>query len=159
LNSVKLEPDKGEGWWSFTAVTRGEKMSKKNLQQWYDLVENHDREKLNDLIADDAVFHSPIVHTPQEGKALTLMYLSAAMKVLGGENFEYVGEYFSDTGAVIEFKTVIDGIEIDGIDMITFNDAGKICDFKVMLRPLKAVNKVHSMMLAMLNEMAGKKTG
>jgi len=132
-------------------------MSKENLQQWYDLVENHDAKGLSDLIADDAVFHSPIVHTPQQGKALAFMYLSAAVQVLGNESFRYVSEFLSESGAVIEFKTVIDGIEINGIDMISFNEDGKICDFKVMLRPLKAVNKVHGMMHEMLNQMADKK--
>jgi len=129
-------------------------MSKDNLQKWYDLIEKHDPQALSDLIADDAVFHSPIVHTPQEGKALTYMYLSAAANVLGNDTFHYVNEFLSDTGAVIEFKTVIDDVEIDGIDMITFNDDGKISEFKVMLRPLKAVNKVHGMMQSMLTEMA-----
>ena len=132
-------------------------MSKENLQQWYNLVENHDAKALSDLIADDAVFHSPIVHTPQQGKALTFMYLSAAVQVLGNDSFRYVSEFLSESGAVIEFKTVIDGIEINGIDMISFNEDGKICDFKVMLRPLKAVNKVHGMMHEMLNQMAAKK--
>jgi hypothetical protein len=130
-------------------------MSKENLQQWYDLVENHDPKALSDLIADDATFHSPIVHTPQEGKALTYMYLSAAVNVLANDTFHYASEYLNENGAVIEFKTVIDGIEVNGVDMITFNDEGKISDFKVMLRPLKAVNLVHGMMHKMLEKMAG----
>ncbi|PCI63988.1 MAG: hypothetical protein COB37_03295 [Kordiimonadales bacterium] len=125
-------------------------MSKANLQKWYDFVEKHDTKALSDMLADDVVFHSPVVHTPQEGKAITFLYLSAAGKVLSGDNFAYVGEYLSENGAVIEFNTVIDGIRIDGIDMITWNDEGKIIEFKVMLRPLKAVNKVHEMMGAML---------
>lgn len=134
-------------------------MSKENLQKWYDLVENHDAKALSDLIADDAVFHSPIVHTPQEGKALTYMYLSAAVNVLGNDDFCYVNEFVSENGAVIEFNTTIDGIKIDGIDMMTFNEEGKISEFKVMIRPLKAINKVHEMMHAMLNQMAGRKAG
>lgn len=134
-------------------------MSKENLQKWYDLVENHDDKVLSDLIADDAVFHSPVVHTPQEGKALTYMYLSAANHVLANENFHYVDEFLSATGAVIEFNTTIDGIKIDGIDMITFNDEGKISEFRVMLRPLKAVNKVHEMMANMLSQVTAKKAG
>ncbi|WP_262695521.1 nuclear transport factor 2 family protein [Kordiimonas aquimaris] len=129
-------------------------MSKDNLQRWYDFVENHDQDALRDMLADNVVFHSPVVHTPQEGKAITFAYLASAGKVLGGDNFEYVGEYLSENGAVIEFITVIDGIKIDGIDMITWNDDGKITEFKVMLRPLKAVNKVHEMMGLMLQKMA-----
>lgn len=128
-------------------------MSKENLQKWYAFVENHNDKALMDMLADDVVFHSPVVHTPQEGKAITFAYLASAGKVLGGDNFQYVGEYVSENGAVIEFMTVIDGIKIDGIDMITWNDDGKISEFKVMLRPLKAVNKVHEMMGEMLKKM------
>lgn len=131
-------------------------MSRENLQRWYDFVENHDQNALNDMLADDVVFHSPVVHTPQEGKAITFAYLASAGNVLGGDDFEYVGEYISENGAVIEFVTTIDGIKIDGIDMITWNAEGKITEFKVMLRPLKAVNKVHEMMGLMLERM---KTG
>ena len=112
-------------------------MSKVNLQKWYDFVTTHDTQALSDMLADNVVFHSPVVHTPQEGKAITFLYLSAAGKVLSGDDFAYVGEYLSENGAVIEFNTVIDGIRIDGIDMITWNDVGKITEFKVMLRPLK----------------------
>lgn len=123
---------------------------KENLQRWYDFVENHDAKALSDMLADDVVFHSPVVHTPQVGKALTFMYLSAAGSVLGNESFKYVSEYFSENGAVIEFETELDGISIDGIDMITWNADNKISEFKVMLRPLKAVHKIHEMMAAML---------
>ncbi len=129
-------------------------MSKENLQRWYDFVENHDQSALSDMLADDVVFHSPVVHTPQVGKAITFAYLASAGKVLGGDDFQYVGEYLSDNGAVIEFVTSIDGIKIDGIDMITWNDEGKIIEFMVMVRPLKAVNKVHEMMGLMLQKMA-----
>ena len=125
---------------------------KENLQRWYDFVENHDTKALSDMLADDVVFHSPVVHTPQAGKALTFMYLAAAGNVFGNDSFKYVSEYFSENGAVIEFNTEIDGISIDGIDMISWNTDNKISEFKVMLRPLKAVHKVHEMMAAMLAE-------
>jgi len=125
------------------------------VEKWHAVVEQKDQKALSDLIADDAVFHSPVVHTPQQGKALTFMYLSAAFNVLGNDDFEYAGEYLSDIGAVLEFKTVIDGVEVNGIDMITFNEAGQISDFKVMLRPLKAVNLIHQMMGEMLKKLAG----
>lgn len=128
-------------------------MSKENLQRWYDFMEQHDEAALADMLADDVVFHSPVVHTPQEGKAITFAYLAAAGNVLGGDDFRYVNEFLSERGAVIEFVTEIDGIKIDGIDMITWNDAGKITEFKVMVRPLKAVNKVHEMMGLMLERM------
>ena len=128
-------------------------MSRENLQRWYDFVEKHDEQALADMLADDVVFHSPVVHTPQEGKAITFAYLSAAGKVLGGDSFRYVNEFVSENGAVIEFMTEIDGIKIDGIDMITWNVDDKITEFKVMVRPLKAVNKVHEMMGRMLEAM------
>jgi len=131
-------------------------MMKENLQRWYDFVENHDTQALSDMLADDVVFHSPVVHTPQEGKALTFMYLSAAGRALGNDNFKYVSEFFSEDGAVIEFNTEIDGIAIDGIDMISWNSDNKISEFKVMLRPLKAVNKVHALMAEMLQAGARK---
>ncbi|MCJ9429176.1 nuclear transport factor 2 family protein [Kordiimonas marina] len=124
--------------------------SKANLERWYDFVKAKDPSALDALLADDVTFYSPVVHTPQRGKMITSLYLGAAANVLGGDNFRYVGEYLSGDGAVIEFNTVIDGIEIDGIDMITWNTDGKITDFKVMVRPLKAVNKLHEMMAAML---------
>jgi SnoaL-like domain len=144
------------GWCSFDGFSNEGMMIKDSLQQWYDLVENHDAQKLSGLLADTVVFHSPVVHRPQEGKALTFMYLSAAVQVLNNDTFHYTGEYTSETGAVLEFKTTIEGIEINGIDMITFDADGKIRDFKVMIRPLKAVNKLHEMMKTMLESMAGK---
>ncbi|MEX0297911.1 MAG: nuclear transport factor 2 family protein [Kordiimonas sp.] len=131
-------------------------MVQDSLALWHKAIEAQDTSLLSDMLADDVVFHSPVVHKPQEGKALTFMYLSAAFSVLAGDDFEYKGEFLSETGAVLEFRTVIDGVEINGVDMITWNDKGKICDFKVMLRPLKAVNKVHELMAAMLQRMAGE---
>lgn len=128
-------------------------MSEENLRRWYDFVENHDQSALSDMLADNVVFHSPVVHTPQVGKAITFAYLASAGKVLGGDHFSYVGEWLSENGAVIEFVTEIDGIKIDGIDMITWNADGKITEFKVMVRPLKAMNKVHEMMGLMLEKM------
>lgn len=128
-------------------------MSKDNLQRWYDFMKDHNEQALADMLAEDVVFHSPVVHTPQVGKPITFAYLAAAGKVLGGDHFKYVNEFVSDSGAVIEFNTEIDGIKIDGIDMITWNADGQITEFKVMVRPLKAVNKVHEMMGLMLEAM------
>ncbi len=130
-------------------------MVQDSLALWHKAIETQDTSLLSDMLADDVVFHSPVVHKPQEGKALTFMYLSAAFTVLAGDDFEYRGEYLSETGAALEFRTVIDDVEINGVDMITWNEQGKICDFKVMLRPLKAVNKVHELMAIMLQRIAG----
>lgn len=101
---------------------------------------------LADLLADDAVFHSPVVHTPQAGKAVVMAYLVAASHVLGGENFRYVRELVDGDEMMLEFVTELDGISINGVDIIRFNEGGKISDFKVMVRPLKAINKVWEMM-------------
>lgn len=102
------------------------------------------------LLADDAVFHSPVVHTPQAGKAKVMTYLLAAAQVLGNESFCYVRELVDGDEVLLEFTAELDGIHINGIDLITFNSDGKIIDFKVMVRPLKAVNKLWELMAAQL---------
>lgn len=114
-------------------------------------------ERLTALLAEDVTFLSPVVHTPQRGREITTAYLLAAEQVLGNEHFRYVREIDGGDTAVLEFTTVIDGIEINGIDMITWNDEGKIIEFKVMVRPLKAINTVHAAMGKMLMQM--KKAG
>lgn len=128
---------------------------KDNLARWHAYFTNPDPAKLNALLADDAVFHSPVVHTPQEGKAKVMAYLGAAGKVLGGDNFRYVREMVDGNSAMLEFESEIDGIKINGIDLIRFNAEGKIEDFKVMVRPLKAINKVWEVMAAQLQAAAG----
>lgn len=121
-----------------------------NLDRWYAYVRDHDHAALWDMLHPDAVFESPVVHTPQRGRDIVFKYLSSADKVLGGPDFKYLGEWRSDTGAVLEFGSVVDGITIDGVDMITWDADGLITHFKVMVRPLKAVEMVHRKMGAML---------
>lgn len=125
------------------------------LDRWHEAAKAGDPALLDDLLADDCVFYSPIVHTPQEGKAVTTLYLAAAMQVLGNESFRYVREISDDHQAVLEFEGENEGIKINGIDMFTWNDEGKIDSFKVMVRPLKAVNLLHAQMKAMLEQMTG----
>jgi hypothetical protein len=125
----------------------------KVIEQWHELLSTQDLSRLDPLLDEDAVFHSPIVHTPQRGKAVTIMYLTAAYNVLFESGFRYVREVVSDTDAVLEFTAEIDGIHINGVDMIHWNAAGKIDDFKVMIRPLKAINLLHGLMRAMLEQM------
>ena len=131
-------------------------MPSKPLQRWHDFVESGDLARLAPLLAEDCVFHSPVVHTPQRGKALTGMYLSGAFQVLRPAKFEYVREVESGNDAVLEFTAEIDGIRINGVDMIRWNAAGEIVDFKVMIRPLKAVNLLHAQMAKMLEQLAPK---
>jgi len=116
------------------------------LEKWYACAKSHDRAGLWDLIHPDAVFESPVVHTPQQGRDVTFKYLSSALKVLGGPSFAYLGEWRSANGAVLEFESIIDGIRINGVDIITFADDGRITHFKVMVRPLKAINMLHRLM-------------
>ena len=116
------------------------------LDRWYDYMKSHDHKALWDLLHPDAVFESPVVHTTQRGRDITHKYLSSALKVLGGPGFAYVGEWRSRDGAVLEFEAEIDGIAINGVDIIRFADDGRILHFKVMVRPLKAINLLHRMM-------------
>jgi hypothetical protein len=120
------------------------------LETWHRLVRTSDPAGLWDLLAEDAVFHSPVVHTPQRGRQLAFWYLAAAFKVFFNDSFRYVREVADDRHAVLEFQTEIDGIVVNGVDMITWNDDGRIVDFKVMLRPLKAINLIHQKMAQML---------
>ncbi len=120
------------------------------LEAWHRLVDSRDPSGLSDLLADDAVFHSPVVHTPQRGKRLAAGYLEAAFQVFFNPSFRYVREIVGESDAMLEFETEIDGILVNGVDMIRWNDAGRIVDFKVMLRPLKAINLIHQKMAAML---------
>ena len=116
------------------------------LDKWYDYTKSHDRAALWDLLDPEAVFESPVVHTPQRGREITFKYLSGAEKVLGGPGFVYTGEWRSDNGAVLEFEKEIDGVKINGVDIIRFSDDGRIVHFKVMVRPLKAINLLHRLM-------------
>jgi hypothetical protein len=125
------------------------------LDKWYDYTKSHDRAALWDMLDPEAVFESPVVHTPQRGRDITFKYLLGADKVLGGPGFSYIGEWRSDTGAVLEFENVIEGIRINGVDMITFGDDGRITHFKVMVRPLKAINLLHRLMGEQLAQQSG----
>ncbi len=121
------------------------------LTRWHAYMESGgDLALLGDLIADDAVFHSPVVHTPQAGKAVVTSYLVAAAHVLGNDSFHYVRELVDGDDMMLEFVTELDGITVNGVDIIRWNADGQITDFKVMVRPLKAINKVWEMMGAQL---------
>lgn len=117
---------------------------------WHALAQARDPSGLDDLLAEDAVFVSPVVHTPQRGKALTKAYLGAAFQVFFSPSFRYVREIRGPNDAMLEFETEVDSIAVNGVDIIQWNDAGKIVEFKVMLRPLKAIQVIHARMGAML---------
>jgi len=125
----------------------------KGIDAWHQVIASgSEPTQLAAILHDDAVFHSPVVHTPQRGKAIVMAYLTAAGQTLGNDSFTYLREVVDGDTAVLEFQTEMDGIEINGIDMITFDETGLITDFKVMVRPLKAINKVWEMMAAQLEQ-------
>jgi len=118
---------------------------------------------LDALLDDDVVFYSPIVFTPQRGRVVTKLYLLAAGQTFPGDpsqadsntggSFRYTKEVLSGDTAVLEFETVIDTKYVNGVDIITFNDEGRIIEFRVMIRPLQAVNLIHQKMAAALTTM------
>ena len=121
------------------------------LARWHAYMESGgDPALLSALIAETCVFHSPVVHTPQVGKPVVMAYLLAAAKVLGNDAFHYVRELVDGDEVMLEFVTELDGITVNGVDIIHFDAEGKISDFKVMVRPLKAINAVWQMMGAQL---------
>lgn len=112
------------------------------LARWYNYVKSHDHAELWDMLHPDVVFESPVVFTPQRGREITFKYLQAAEKVLASEGFRYVGEWQNDTSVILEFERDMDGIHVNGIDMIWFDADGRIIRMKVMVRPLKAIQAV-----------------
>lgn len=128
-------------------------MSPHPIAVWHELVESHDPSGLEALLADDAVFLSPIVHAPQRGKPLAKAYLMAAFRIFFNPSFRYVRKIQGSRDAMLEFEVEIDGIQVNGVDIIQWNDAGKIVEFKVMIRPLKAIQLIQERMAAMLATM------
>lgn len=130
-------------------------MNASPIARWHEIARGRDRQGLRDLLAEDAVFLSPVVHTPQAGRAIAHAYLSAAFQVFFNETFRYVRELEGPRDAVLEFEVTIDGIAVNGVDMIKWNDEGRIVEFKVMVRPLKAIQLIHQKMGAMLEQITG----
>ena len=130
-------------------------MSAHPIAAWHQVVKERDLAALKALLDRDAVFHSPIVHTPQRGQQLAFMYLAAAFQVFFNPSFRYVREIVGPSDAMLEFETEIDGVLVNGVDIVKWNEAGLIVEFKVMIRPLKAINKVWDMMGAQLQRQPG----
>lgn len=122
------------------------------IHDWHEILQTQNTQRLSEILAEDVVFHSPVMHRPQEGKPLTTMYLTAAFMVFYNPTFTYVREVLQDNNAILEFTTEIDGIIVNGVDMIQCDDEGKIVDFKVMIRPLKAIQLIHQKMMEMLEK-------
>jgi SnoaL-like domain len=125
-------------------------MTEHPLKVWHRLVGSHDPSGLNEFLAEDAVFYSPVVHSPQHGRTLAAGYLTAAFEVFFNPTFRYVREIVGASDAMLEFETEIDGIIVNGVDILKWNESGQIVEFKVMLRPLKAINLIHQRMGAVL---------
>jgi len=131
--------------------------AKAGVAAWHGYMATFDRDRLMAMIAEDAVFHSPVVHTPQAGRAKVFAYLHAAAHVFADSGFAYARELIDGDQAMLEFTATLDGIHINGVDIIRWDSDGKIKDFKVMVRPLKAVNMLWEKMAAMLEASPGAK--
>jgi len=122
------------------------------LSSWHQIAKSRDADGLAGLLDNEVVFYSPVVHTPQVGKSITTAYLTAALQVFANESFKYVREIVGESDAVLEFETEIDGIIVNGVVRMRWNSEGKITEFKVMVRPLKAINLIHQKMGEMLSK-------
>ena len=125
-----------------------------NLQKWMTYFVTHDPLQLPELLHDEVTFISPVVFTPQQGKAITIAYLTAAGETLGNEDFRYTRVFDCERRAVLEFETMMDGKYVNGVDLIEWDEDGLITDFKVMVRPLQAMQTLHAAMGSMLSKMS-----
>ena len=123
------------------------------LNNWHELIKNKTVDQVSTLLADDVTLFSPVIHTPVQGKKMVSMYLTAAFHTFLNGTFNYEREFTGDNSAVLEFSLSMNGIDINGIDMITWNEQGKITEFKVMIRPYKALNMINEQMSAMLDKL------
>ncbi len=123
------------------------------LHNWHQLIKARDTQNIGSILAEDVVMHSPVVHTPIHGKHIVTLYLMAAFHTFANDKFTYIRELSNDSTAILEFTTEIDGIFVNGVDMISWNEDGLIVDFKVMVRPLKALNLIHQKMGEMLSRL------
>ena len=125
-------------------------MMNEPISKWHEVVKNRDYNLLTEILHNDVIFYSPVVYSPQRGKDITLKYLAAASEVFNSSNFQYIKEINNKKFASLEFTLTIDDTEINGIDLISWDDAGLITEFKVFIRPLQGVNLIHKLMQQML---------
>ena len=121
------------------------------IERWLQVIETGETDQLDDMLAEDAVFYSPAVFTPQQGRATAVAYLRAAEQMFAGTNFHYVEKWIGADSAVLHFAADVGGLSVEGIDMIHWNDDGKITSVKVMIRPFKALQGVIATMAELLN--------
>jgi hypothetical protein len=115
------------------------------VKAWHTVVESGDPALLDGLLADDVVFRSPAVFAPQPGKDLTARYLRSAMVVLG-PSLRYIGEWYGPSSAVLEFEAELDGMYVHGVDLLRWNDDGRLVSFTVMVRPMRGLTKLVELM-------------
>ncbi len=127
--------------------------AKELIHKWHEVIKNDELKELEKIISDDAIFSSPVVFKPLIGKEITLMYLHAAGQSFNMKKFKYTREIHQDMNSVLEFETYIDDIAVNGVDMIEWDQDGKIKNFKVMIRPFKAVQKVQEKMIEALESL------
>jgi len=125
-------------------------MMNEPVSKWHEVVKNRDYNLLTEILHNDVIFYSPVVYSPQHGKDVTLKYLAAASEVFNSSNFKYIKEINNQNCASLEFTLTIDDTEINGIDLISWDDTGLITEFKVFIRPLQGVNLIHKLMQQML---------
>ena len=123
------------------------------ITKWHEVVRRKNYQLLEEILDDTVIFYSPVVFTPQKGKEITKIYLSAAAGIFEGNSFSYVRELIKENEASLEFELELDGIKVNGVDLITWNRDKKITEFKVFIRPLQGVNALHQKMRAMLESM------
>jgi len=129
------------------------------VERWHQHLRGELPGGLDELLDDEVVFYSPVVYTPQRGKEITKLYLQAAGVALPGEeagegSFRYTKQVLAGDTAVLEFETTVAGKYVNGVDIIRCTEAGRIVEFRVMIRPLQAVNAVHEQMKATLESLA-----
>ena len=138
------------------------------IHRWHQLTRGELEGGIDSLLHPDVVFLSPIVFTPQRGRDVTKLYLAAAGATLAGaspasaddgpafaegSSFRYTKQILQGHHAMLEFETEIEGKYANGVDIITCDDDGRIIEFTVMMRPLQAIQAVHSQMMAMLEQL------
>ena len=128
-------------------------LAKDLIYKWHEVIDTDDFNALENIIANNAIFSSPVVFTPMEGKKITMMYLHAAGQSFNMDKFKYTREIHDGMNSVLEFETYIDDISVNGVDMIEWDKEGKISNFKVMIRPYKAVQKVQEKMVEALESL------
>lgn len=118
--------------------------------KWHAYMDNPTAEALSEMLHDKVTFVSPVVFTPQQGKQVTMGYLLAAGHVFKDTQFRYTKEIEADGRMILEFEADMDGKYVNGVDIVDFDENGLITQFKVMVRPLQAVNMLWEKMGAQL---------